>query len=475
MRLGEIARVVDSGLQSLASELAGIEPIGYSIDSRTIRPGELFIAIRGERKDGHEFVPQAFERGAVAAIVSAQWAASGNADSTKLIPVSDTLEALQSVASTLLRRWRGRLVAITGSMGKTTTKEMTAAVLSEAGRVIKTVGNFNNAYGLPLSVLKMESDGAHSSDFDFAVFEMGMNHKGELAALTSVAPPDLAVVTNVAPVHLEFFSSVDEIAEAKSELVTGVKPEGTAVLNADDERVARMASIRSDIRFRTFGIERAADVTASDIKTEGLALTGFTLTTPSGSVEATTRLAGRHNIYNALAAAAVADFYGMSVEDTARLLREFHSPKMRGEVYRLERGVTLVDDSYNSNPRALLEMAAMICAPAGYKRRIVVAGEMLELGPEGPRLHRETGERIASLGVEALIGVRGLAREFVGGARDAGMASASAIFCETPEEAAEWLMREAREADLVLVKGSRGVKTDIVVDRLKQWGKAKTE
>jgi len=326
----------------------------------------------------------------------------------------------------------------------------------------------NNYYGLPLSVLKMESDGKHASDFDFAVLEMGMNHKGEIARLTEIAPPDVGVVTIIAPAHLEFFTSIDEIAEAKAEMVSGIRAAGTAVLNADDERVAGMAAMRSDITSLTFGIEHNADVMASEIRPEGVDGSSFLLSTRHGQVEARVPLPGRHNIYNALAAATVADLYETPLEQIAAALAETSSPKMRGEVIPFRDGFTLIDDSYNSNPRALFEMVSMLCANPERKRKIVVAGEMLELGSAGPELHREAGRQIARLGADKLIGVRGLAQDIVLGAREAGMSDEAAVFTGSPEEAAELIIREARAGDLILVKGSRGVKTEIVVERMKQ-------
>jgi UDP-N-acetylmuramoyl-tripeptide--D-alanyl-D-alanine ligase len=478
MRLGEIIKVLgSSAVESTAVEMSEAEPVGYSIDSRTIRPRELFFAIKGENYDGHSFVGDALARGATAAVVSREFATAESSAGGlmtassirhKLIPVADTLAALQSLASSVLKAWGGRETAVTGSMGKTTTKEMTAAVLERAGRVMKTTGNLNNYYGLPLSILKMESDGNHAYDFDFAVLEMGMNHKGELTELTRIAPPDLGIVTNVAPVHLEFFDSVDAIADAKAELVLGVKPGGAAVLNADDERVARMREIRNDIDLRTFGLERRADVMARDITSGGLGGTRFTLVSPRGEIEAHLPLAGRHNLYNALAAAAAADCYGVPLERIAEGLGKFSGAKMRGEVLRFKQGFTLVDDSYNSNPRALVEMVRTMCATQSCRRRIVVAGEMLELGEAGPKLHKEAGRQIAGLGVDLLVGVRGLAREIVAGAREAGMSHEKAIFRDTPDEAAEVVLAQLREGDLVLVKGSRGVKTEAVVEKVKQ-------
>jgi UDP-N-acetylmuramoyl-tripeptide--D-alanyl-D-alanine ligase len=475
MKLGEIADIMGSNIRAArgASELAEREPAGYSIDSRTIRAGELFFAIRGENYDGHRFVIDAIDRRALAAVVSRSFLdseAGRQIDPQKaaLILVDDTLSALQSLAYIVLKSWQREVVAITGSLGKTTTKEMVAAMLARVGRVVKTSGNLNNDYGLPLSVLKMESDGKHAADFDFAVLEMGMNHKGEISRLTSIAPPDVGVVTIVAPAHLEFFSSIEEIAEAKAEMVDGIKPGGTAVLNADDDRVARMKALRHDINCVTFGIDHNADVMAREIRTDGVRGSSFALATGHGHIEAYVPLPGRHNIYNALAAAAVADLYETPLEEIAAALAETSTPKMRGEVVRFSDGFTIIDDSYNSNPRALFEMVSTVCANQECKRKIVVAGEMLELGPSGPALHREAGRQMARLGVDKLIGIRGLAEQIVAGAREAGASAEDAVFTATPEEAAEMLIRETRPGDLILVKGSRGVRSEIVVEWMKR-------
>jgi UDP-N-acetylmuramoyl-tripeptide--D-alanyl-D-alanine ligase len=452
------------------------EPLGYAIDSRTIREGDLFFAIKGENHDGHHFVADVLSKGAIAAVINRESASgiqkqlsknSQISDPRLLINVDDTLAALQKLSRKVVKKWRGQLVAVTGSAGKTTTKDLIAAVLAEAGQVTKTQGNFNNAIGLPLSILKMESNGAHADDFDFGVFEMGMNHAGELAELTRIAPPDMAVVTNVAAVHLEFFDSIDDIAKAKAELVQGVKPEGATVLNMDDPRVERMRHLRDDLMIRTYGLEQPADVMARDIKSDGLGGTDFLLVTPTGEINAHLALVGKHNLYNALAAAAVGDFYQVPLEKIAHAFASIVAPKMRGEVLRFAEGFTVIDDSYNSNPRALVEMVSTLCATEDCKRKIVVAGEMLELGEAGAQLHFETGQKIAALGVDLLLGVRGLASDLIHGARAAGMPETSAIFFATPNEAGEFLAEASQAGDLILVKGSRGVKTEVVVERLK--------
>ncbi len=442
------------------------EPLGYSIDSRTIRQGDLFFAIKGEHHDGHQFVAEVLSKGALAAVVNRE---SGEPvrQAGLLLFSDDPLATLQKLANRVVSKWRGQLVAVTGSAGKTTTKDLIAAVLAQAGRVTKTQGNFNNAIGLPLSILKMEADGQRADDFDFGVFEMGMNHAGELAELTHMAPPDVAVVTNVAAVHLEFFASIDEIANAKAELVQGVKRGGAAILNADDFRVERMRQLRDDLTIRTYGIEQRAEVMARDIHTDGLGGINFLLVTPGGEINAHLALVGKHNLYNALAAAAVGDFYQVPLEKIAQAFAAMSAPKMRGEILRFAEGFTVIDDSYNSNPRALVEMVTTLCATEACKRKVVVAGEMLELGDAGAQLHFEAGQKIAALGVDLLLGVRGLAGDLIAGARAAGMPEDAAIFFATPQEAAEFLTQAAQAGDLILVKGSRGVKTEVVVERLK--------
>ena len=455
------------------------EPEGYSIDSRTVGPGELFFAIRGERFDGHEFVSSALERGAIAAVVSRHFHESAPSSvRDRLIPCDDTLIGLQSVASFVLESWTGREVAITGSMGKTTAKDLTALTLEKAkhdrvrshAHVMKTLGNLNNAYGLPLSILRMETKGSHVTDFDYAVFEMGMSSHGEIRELTRIAPPDIGVVTVVAPVHLEFFSSADEIAKAKSEMVVGIKSGGIAVLNADDPRVARMRELRTDVRYRTFGLDNESDFKAVEVRSLGLKGSRFRMVTPSGEAEVTLPLPGRHNVYNAMVAVVVGDACGAALSDIASALSIARNPKMRGEIHRLAKGVVVVDDSYNSNPNALIEMARTLAGETAV-RRILVAGEMLELGEQGPELHRDAGRELAKLGFDRLIGVRGLGRDLVEGAREAGMDKQSTMFCETSEDAAIVVERMVREGDAILVKGSRGVKTEVVVQKLiKRFG-----
>jgi UDP-N-acetylmuramoyl-tripeptide--D-alanyl-D-alanine ligase len=466
VRLSEIAKVIGD----VPTRLEHIEPEGYGIDSRTVQTGELFFAVKGEKFDGHDFVPAALAQGAVAAVV-AQDRKFDQSLEDRLIKTDEPLKALQDLASDLLRRWNRPIIGITGSAGKTTTKELTALVLSAKGRILKSTGNLNNAFGLPLSVLRMESKGARSSDFDYAVLEMGMSSPGEIRRLCEIAPPDVGAILNVSAAHLEFFGSLEAIANAKAEIVEGLKPGGLAVLNADD-RLVRQIRDRHSGPALMFGIEGQSDVRAVDVREMGLLGTSFRLVTPSGEAEAHLPLAGRHILYNALIAAAVGHHFGLSPEEIAAQLKEARPASHRGEVLRFRERFLIVDDSYNSNPRALDEMVRMLGAVVGsdiyVKRRIVVAGEMLELGDAGPELHRKCGENIAGGSVDLLVGVRGLARDIVEGARAAGMTEEKTHFCENSEEAAGWLVDRIEAGDLLLIKGSRGVKTDLIVEAIKQ-------
>jgi UDP-N-acetylmuramoyl-tripeptide--D-alanyl-D-alanine ligase len=443
---------------------------GYSIDSRTIRPGELFFAVKGERTDGHDFVWQAMEKGAVGAVVARgmlpevmahipnleggrPWTpAVTQAD--PLIVVEDTLIALQTLAKSVRRLWGKPLIAVTGSAGKTTTKEAIAHVLSTRFRVLKSEGNFNNHFGLPLMLLKLEPE------HDAAVVELGMSHAGEITALAHIAQPETGVVTNVAPVHLEFFNSVAEIACAKRELIEALPANGTAVLNADDEHVSQFGRGFKG-RVVTYGLGPAAAVRAENLKSLGEKGSGFDIVVGDRREPATLPLVGSHNVYNALAATVVALERGLTLSEAVSALETLTPGDKRGQVVRIG-NITVINDCYNSNPKALAAMVdALAAMPA--RRRIVIAGEMLELGPQGEAMHREAGKQIAAKGIDVLIGVRGLASPMVEAAKQAGM---NAEFVVTPEEAGEWLAEETREGDVVLLKASRGVKLEKALEKL---------
>ncbi len=454
---GALASTPSPGLNPLA-RLAGV-----SIDSRKIRAGELFIAIHGPRHDGHSFVTTALEAGALAAVVARERLAEyPDTIRERLLPVDDTLVSLQHLARAVRRSWGRRLAAVTGSMGKTTTKEILAALLATRFRILKSEGNLNNEYGLPLTLLRLEeSDQA-------GVVELGMSHRGEIARLAEIAEPDIGIVTRVAPVHMEFFSSLDQVALAKRELIEGLKGTQTlAVLNADDEAVANFAKIASG-RVVTFGFSSAAEFRAENIEDRGADGTAFDFTSPTGRARLELPLVGRHNISNAVAALAAASAWGIGIIEARRVFPQLGATTMRGEVLRFESGFTVVNDSYNSNPVAFDAMVDLLASTAGFRRCILVAGEMLELGSGAPEYHRQAGRRAHSTGrVDWIIGVQGEAASLVNGAVEAGHPDSQTRFFASSEEAARFVADLVALGDLLLVKGSRGVKMERIVEALK--------
>jgi UDP-N-acetylmuramoyl-tripeptide--D-alanyl-D-alanine ligase len=427
---------------------------GYSIDSRTIQRGELFFAVKGERLDGHDYVHEALERGAVSAVVRKDQLARFSVK-TCLLAVDDTLVALQKLALAVRRLWGKPVIGVTGSAGKTTTKEAIAHVLTSRFRALKSEGNFNNHFGLPLMLLKLEPEQ------EIAVIEMGMSHAGEIAALAKIAQPDIGVVTVVAPVHLEYFDSIAAIARAKYELIESLPHQGTAVLNADDEYVSQFGrDFRGKVIF--YGTQKSADVRAENIESRGADGSVFDLVVNGRRERATLQLVGAHNIHNALAAAAVGVERGIPLKNVVASLATLAPADKRGQVVQVG-NIKVVNDCYNSNPKALEAMVdALAAMPA--RRRIVVAGEMLELGPSGDQLHRASGRHIADKKIDVLLGVRGLASAMVEAARASGT---KAVFLATPDEAGEWLAREARDGDVVLLKASRGVKLEKALEKWK--------
>jgi UDP-N-acetylmuramoyl-tripeptide--D-alanyl-D-alanine ligase len=481
VKLREASLLMGALTDGVGAALFDKEIRDFSIDSRSVGAGELFFALsqedyaragfNGTFHDGHLFIKDAFERGALAAVARADRIAGDQSllvFQDRLLLVDDAIAALQLLAHRVYQHWGKPVVGITGSAGKTTAKELTAHLLGAAGRrVLKSERNYNNGLGLPLSVLRLVSEGRQPEQFDVAVLEMGMSSPThEIRRLCQITPPDIAVELMIAPVHLEYLGSIENIAAAKAELVEGLKPDGIAVLNADDEWVMKMREQHHG-RTITFGIDNPAEVAAKEIDTGQLGLISFRLQTPLGETPAQLNMSGRHNLMNALAAAAVATCFEIAPEQIAAALGTAKPPSMRGEVLDFAAGFRVVDDSYNSNPRSLVNMVRTISEGAGNaKRRIVVAGEMLELGAEEAQLHRAAGREIGRAGVDLLWGVRGLAAEIIAGAREAGVSETR--FFDSSAEAAEAILAELREGDLVLVKGSRGVATDRVVAAIRE-------
>ena len=417
---------------------------GWSVDSRTLAPGDLFFALRGPSHNGHDFVEQAIQKDAAGVVVDHPIEGVRNA-----VVVPDTLRALQALASWGRKRWGGQVMGVTGSAGKTTTKDAIADLLSVEMKVGKTIGNLNNHVGTPLSILRLPDE------CQVAVLEMGMNHAGEIRALAEIARPNVGVVTNVGYAHTENFDGIEGVALAKRELIDALPADGTAVLNADDPRVAAFAGRRHSV---TFGFSEAADVRAEKIDLfphcSRFEVDGVPFEIP---------LPGRHGVMNALAAIAVAGVYGIPPQRLTGAARSLRAGKMRGE--RIESGgITILNDCYNANPEAVRAMLDVLAATPA-RRRLAVLGEMLELGRSAEPLHREIGSDVAGRGIDVLIGIRGASRHMVDEAVRAGM-SGAAYFFEDPQAAGDFLRGLAREGDAVLFKGSRGVAVEKAMERL---------
>jgi UDP-N-acetylmuramoyl-tripeptide--D-alanyl-D-alanine ligase len=432
------------------------------IDSRVVERGDLFVAIRGPRFDGHDFVPDVLARGAAAVIVGAgaRRGADEGVQEASVIEVADTVVALQGLARAVRREAGARVVAITGSAGKTTTKDAIAALLAARFRVVKNAGNLNNHIGLPLSLMALRTRP------DVAVMELGMNHRGEISTLVSIAEPDVRVWTNVGDAHLGFFGSPDEIADAKAEILERADAGTLLVCNADDGRVmARAAGFPG--RTVTFGVAASASVRASDVEDLGLDGMRARVVTARGERAIETRLLGRGNLSNVLAAIAVALEFGVPLDDAVASTAVLRPSDRRGVVRTLRDGIRIVDDSYNSSPSALRQALDVLGHDRRARRRIAVLGEMLELGDHAIPLHRESGRRAAAAGLSRLFTVGGApARALAGAAVSAGMPESAVAAFDTSQEATHAVVSSIEPGDLVLVKGSRGTRTDIIADAI---------
>ncbi|MBI2816131.1 MAG: UDP-N-acetylmuramoyl-tripeptide--D-alanyl-D-alanine ligase [Acidobacteria bacterium] len=470
LTLHEIARAL--GVAAPSSPDAPVT--GYSIDSRTLQRGDLFFAIRGDRLDGHEFVARALDSGAVAAVVDAARAAKySESVQQKLFAVPNVVAALQELGAYVRRRWGGPVVAITGSAGKTTTKQAIAALLSTRFRVLQSEGNLNNHLGLPLSLLRL------SPESEAGVFELGMSAPGEIRLLANLARPDIGVVTNVSAVHLEFFPDRDAIARAKHELIETLDSGAWAVLNADDPRVWKFGEHLPD-RTLYFGTSERSHIRA--LQLQPLPTGGFSFTVPAkafaqvppgalragrfrvkraeperpSDVRFELPLLGRHNVLNVLAALGVCYTFGILPQVLREAVASLRPGTMRGEMVRLANGALAINDCYNSNPEALETMlAAVTSLPA--RRHIAVLGGMMELGGASEELHHGCGRRVAELRFDVLLTVGDHAKAFAEGARSAGMAPASLHHFDSPEEAGSYLRELLDDGDVVLLKASRSV------------------
>ena len=435
-----------------------LEVTGYSIDSRTARQGDLFFAVRGEHHDGHDFAASALARGVVAAVVSRARAASlpDAVLAAPLLIAEDPLLAMQSLATHVRRQWGRRVVAITGSAGKTTTKEAVAAALATRFKVLKSQGNLNNAFGLPLQLLRLEPE------HEIAVVEMGMNHSGEIAALCRVASPDWGVVTNVGTAHIENFAEGQAgIARAKFELVASLPATGAAFLNCCDPYVSQFGR---DFPGRVvyFGAGPCADPQILSVHED---LAGLHVNFRAGDREGsfTLQLLGAHNATNAIAGLAVALEAGADLDTAVRALESLTSGDKRGQIIEIA-GATILNDSYNSNPEALRSMIHTLASRPAAGRRILVAGEMLEQGEHGPALHAACGRAAADAKLDFVVGVQGNAEHLATAASAGGVAS---LFLPDAETAGQWLVKNLLPGDVALIKGSRGVHLERAIEILK--------
>jgi UDP-N-acetylmuramoyl-tripeptide--D-alanyl-D-alanine ligase len=448
---GDAARVID----------------GFSIDSRTVQRGDLFIALRGDRFDGAAYAAESLAAGACGVMIARDPARAVHQEAAHgavVIEVEDTTAALQVLGRHVRLASGARVTAITGSAGKTTTKEITATFLSARYQVYRNPGNFNNHIGLPLSLLELRARP------DVAVVELGMNHAGEIRRLVALAEPDVRVWTNVGDAHLGFFSSPEAIADAKAEILDGATSSTMLVANADDPRVmARTTAFAG--RMVTFGTSTRSDIRATRIEELGVEGTRAHLRTPEGEAEVRVPLLGIGNLQNVLAATAVAHLHGVPLDDVVDSAAALRPARHRGEILKLRSGVTLVDDSYNSSPAALMRTLEAVGRDRSHGRKTAVIGEMLELGSFAEPLHAECGHAAVKAGISRLVAVGGPAAAALAGAeRAAGLDDEAALHVGTSAEAADVLLASMTAGDLVLVKGSRGIGTDLVVERVKaEW------
>lgn len=455
MSIGEIASAAGGTPYNLVQDTA---VKGISIDSRKINSGEIFIAIKGESFDGHDFIDKAVENGAAAVISHKPL----NGCSVPYILVEDTLKALQDIARHYRKKFQIPFVAVTGSSGKTTTKDMIASVLSQSFRVLKTEGNFNNAIGLPLTLLRLQYD------HEAAVLEMGMNSPGEISLLSEIVRQDIGVISNVGTAHIEKLGSRENILKAKLELFDYFESNNTAVINGDNDMLEGFYSGR--YRVIRYGLKDSNDLYAFDIKEKGEEGTDFSVNLDGEAVRFSILLPGIHNVYNALSAIAVARLFGMEREAIRRGLVEFKPSKMRMDIITTDSGLKIINDAYNANPDSMRAAINVLNSLKSGGRAVFIAGDMFELGDVSDREHYGIGAYAAEKGVDLLIAVGNFAASVKRGAVEAGMDSGSTYAFHDKEEAEACIDKLIKPGDVILVKGSRGMKMEHIVDLLRERG-----
>jgi UDP-N-acetylmuramoyl-tripeptide--D-alanyl-D-alanine ligase len=466
LRMDEVVQATGGELLRGAAE-AEIE--GVSVDSRTIRPGELFICIAGQHTDGHRFAGEALRKGAGGLLISspdACGAALTDMETTgkgavPLVMTGDTTVALQELARYARGERSLSVVAVTGSNGKTTTKELIANILKHRYRVLKNQGNLNNLIGLPLSLLRMNR--THNA----AVLEMGMNSPGEIGLLSSIARPGVGVITNVSEAHVGGLGDLNKVVEAKGELADSLSSEDTLVLNVEEASFPRLA-VRAKSRLFTFGRGQGCTVRCKRIENKSPGRIAFILEMGGQTVPVELKIPGRYNAYNAAAAATVGLVMGMEPQEIKRGLEDYEGLPMRSEIIRLGRGIKVYNDCYNANPKSMEEALKTFSGLTRSCNSTVILGDMLELGDYSQRMHNELGKLAASLRGGKLLAVGRYSGEVVAGARKGGMAREKTFAVATAEEASELAQHLVGKGQWVMVKGSRGMRMEKVVERIKQ-------
>jgi UDP-N-acetylmuramoyl-tripeptide--D-alanyl-D-alanine ligase len=453
------ALVADATGGRLMAGSPGAVFASVSIDSRTIGPNALFVAIKGDRFDGHDYVSRALEQGATGVLVSAPVSV---APGTTTIEVAYTLPALQQLARRIRRESRATVIAITGSAGKTSTKEITADLLAARYRVFRNRGNLNNHIGLPLSLVEL----AHGPEM--AVVELGMNHAGEIRELIGIAEPEVRVWTNVGDAHIGYFGSQDAIASAKAEILEQAGPQTLAIANADDALVAKHIGGFAG-RLVTFGVSPAATIRATDIDDRGFEGTTATVRTPRGELTLQLNLPGRAHLMNVLAGIAVATEFGVEASAIRETVSNSRPVARRGAMTAVASGARIVDDTYNASPAAVQTMLQALAATPGAVRRVAILGEMLELGDRALELHETCGRAAREAGIDLLVVIGGPAADgLVTGASAAGLSPDRILRFNDSTSARGRVSALIQPGDLVLIKGSRGTRMDVIADALIQ-------
>lgn len=432
---------------------------GVSTDSRLVKKGNLFVALRGEKFDGHDFIKQALQQGAVGVVISDAKVKDLMEERFPVIQVADTLVALGDLAHEWRTRFPVTVIGLTGSSGKTTTKEMIAAITGRKKNILKTEGNLNNLIGLPQTIFRI--NGQH----ELAILEMGTNVRGEIKRLTQIAAPDIGLITNVGPAHLAGFGSMDVIREEKGDLFLNMSPSGTIVVNSDDKAVASCAE-RWTGRKVTFSMSPNADVTVNDIKINGIRGMSFNLIISENTQKVEMKIVGLHHVNNAMAAAATALSLGMDIKTIADGLAEFRPFSGRMEMVKLRNGSFLLDDSYNANPASVREALMTLKDLKVHHNGFVFLGDMLELGTESEEMHRKIGMLIATIGINALFLQGDFSRVTAAGAMEGGLLPENIFFLSGENSGIDYLKENLKKGDWILVKGSRGMKMEKIVNQI---------